>query len=75
LYDFTTERPLDLKWAPRTARQMSDQALKQFGAAARYMSSAKANAGKRPREVFVVQLEEAIAECHRRHSVNPMVTS
>jgi hypothetical protein len=54
---------------------MSDDALKQFDAAARYMRSPRANAGKPPREVFVVQLEEAIAERRRCHSANPMVTS
>jgi hypothetical protein len=54
---------------------MSDEARKQFGAAARYMCSAKANAGKPPREVFVVQLEEAIAEWRRCYPANPMLTS
>jgi hypothetical protein len=54
---------------------MSDDALKQFGAAARYMCSPRANPGKPPREVFLVQLEEAIAWWRRRHAANPMVTS
>ena len=56
-------------------RHMSDQVLKHFGAPARYTCSPRANAGKPPREVFVVQLEEAIAVWRRRHSANPMVTS
>jgi hypothetical protein len=60
LYNFATEHPLDLNEFRARPRPMPDQALKQFGAATRYMCSSKANAGKPPREVFVVQLEEAI---------------
>jgi len=39
------------------------------------MCSAKANAGKPPLEVFVVQLEEVIAEWRRRHPAHPKVNS
>jgi hypothetical protein len=38
---------------------MSDEELRKFGEAAKYMVSPRANMGKPPREVFVIQLEEA----------------
>jgi len=55
LYDFASDHPLDLNEL-RARLRVSDEALKQFGAAARYMCSPSANAKKPPREVFVVQL-------------------
>ena len=45
---------------------MSDADLLQFGRAAPYMCSPKANMGKQPLEAFVVQLKEARAEGKRR---------
>jgi hypothetical protein len=48
-------------------RKMSDQELRKFGKAARYMVSPTANMGKPPLPDFVLQLEEARAEWHRRH--------
>ena len=59
MYDFAGDHPLDLNELRARLGWISDAALQQFGAAARYMCSAEANAG---RAVFVVQLEEAIAE-------------
>jgi hypothetical protein len=43
-------------------RKMSDQELRNFGEAARYMVSPTANTGKPPLPSFVLQLEEARAE-------------
>jgi hypothetical protein len=48
-------------------RKMSDEQLRNFGEAARYMTSARANMGKPPLQTFVLQLEEARAEWRRRH--------
>ena len=67
MYDFAGDHPLDLNELRARLGWISDAALQQFGAAARYMRSAKANAEKPPREVFVVQLVEAISEWRRRH--------
>jgi hypothetical protein len=47
-------------------RKMSDEELRKFGKAARYMASPKANMGKPPLPTFVLQLEEARAEWRRR---------
>ena len=47
-------------------RKMSDKELREFGQAAKYMVSPKANMGKRPLPDFVLQLEEARAEWRRR---------
>ena len=43
-------------------RKMSDEELREFGKAARYMVSPGANMGKPPLPTFVLQLEEARAE-------------
>lgn len=48
-------------------RKMSDEELREFGKAARYMVSPSANMGKPPLPTFVLQLEEARAEWKRRH--------
>ena len=40
-------------------RKMSDEQLRDFGKAARYMVSPAANMGKPPLPTFVLQLEEA----------------
>jgi hypothetical protein len=54
----------ELRWR---LRQMSDEKLRKFGKAARYMVSPTANMGKPPLPDFVLQLEEARAEWRRRH--------
>jgi hypothetical protein len=46
---------------------MSDEELRKFGKAARYVVSPTANMGKPPLPAFVLQLEEARAEWRRRH--------
>lgn len=48
-------------------RKMSDEQLRAFGKDARYMISPRANMGKPPLPVFVLQLEEALAEWRKRH--------
>ena len=47
-------------------RKMSDEELREFGEAARYMVSPTANMGKPPLPTFVMQLETAHAEWWRR---------
>jgi hypothetical protein len=64
---FDPDAPLDLDQLRTRLRAMSDAALKHWGAAAAYMCTSKANCGHPPRQVFVIQLEEARAECRRRH--------
>jgi len=48
-------------------RKMSDEELREFGKAARYMVSPTANMGKPPLPAFVLQLQEARAEWRKRH--------
>ena len=48
-------------------RKMSDEKLCEFGKAARYMTTSRANLGKPPHPDYVLQLEEAKAEWRRRH--------
>jgi len=58
---------LDVEGLRARLRKMSDKELLEFGKAARYMVSPKANMGKPPLPAFVLQLEEARAEWRRRH--------
>jgi hypothetical protein len=58
---------LDVDALRTRLRKMSDEELREFGKAAKYMVSAKANIGKPPLPDFVPQLEEARAEWRRRH--------
>jgi hypothetical protein len=51
-------------------RKMSDEQLRKFGEAAKYMASPTANMGKPPLPTFAVQLEEARAEWRRSHPPN-----
>jgi hypothetical protein len=51
----------------RRLEHMSDEELKQFGKACRDMLTPQANLGRPPREVFVIQLQEARREWRRRH--------
>lgn len=41
---------------------MSDEKLREFGKAARYMTTPRANLGKPPHPDYVLQLEEAKAD-------------
>jgi hypothetical protein len=57
---------LDVDSLRTRLRKMSDEELREFGKAARYMVSPTANMGKPPLPDFVLQLEEARAEWRRR---------
>jgi hypothetical protein len=57
----------DVHQLRRRLQKMTDNELREFGRAAAYMVSPKANLGKPPREAFVVQSAEARAEWARRH--------
>lgn len=50
-------------------RKMFDDKLREFGEAARYMTSPKANMGRPQLPVFVIQLEKATAEWRRRRAI------
>lgn len=60
------EDEVDLESLRARLRKMNDQELRRFGLAAKFMCSPGANLGKPPRQVFVVQLEEARKEWQRR---------
>jgi hypothetical protein len=58
---------LDVEGLRTRLKKMSDEELRKFGKAARYMVSPTANMGKPPLPTFVLQLEEARDEWRRRH--------
>ena len=60
MYDLVGENGLDLEALRARLRRMNDQELLRFGKSARYMCSPEANLGKEPRQVFVIQLREAV---------------
>jgi hypothetical protein len=60
---------IDLEALRTRLRKMTDQQLRRFGLPAKFMSSGEANFGP-PRQVFVIQLEEAKAEWERRKAQN-----
>jgi hypothetical protein len=62
---------LDVTGLRTRLRKMSDQELRKFGEAARYMVSPTANMGKPPLPNFVLQLDEARAEWRRRQKNEP----
>ncbi len=51
-------------------QDMSEEELIRFGEACRGMLTPQANLGRPPRELFVIQLQEARKEWRRRHSKN-----
>ena len=57
---------LDVDGLRTRLRKMSDEELRKFGKAARYMVSPRGNMGKPPLPDVVLQLEEARAEWRRR---------
>ena len=67
MYDLAGEKGLDLEALRARLQRMSERELINFGRAARYMCSPAANHGKSPRQVFVIQLGEAVKEWRRRH--------
>jgi hypothetical protein len=66
MYDLAGENELDLEALRARLRRMNDRDLLRFGKSARYMCSPEANLGKEPRQVFVIQLREAVKEWRRR---------
>jgi hypothetical protein len=66
MYDLVGENGLDLEALRAGLRRMTDRELLRFGKSARYMCSAEANLGKKPRQVFIIQLREAQNEWRRR---------
>jgi hypothetical protein len=65
MYRFARDEEIDLDELRTRLRKMTDEDLLRFGKAARFMCRDKS-----PREVFLVQLEEARAEWRRRHPKN-----
>ena len=61
------EAELDIGEFRERLQRMSDRQLLEFGHAASYMCTPYANLGHPPRQVFVLQLQEARAEWRRRH--------
>jgi hypothetical protein len=62
MYRFARNDGIDLDELRTRLRKMTDDDLLRFGKAARFMCRDKS-----PRQVFVIQLEEARAEWRRRH--------
>lgn len=69
------ENELDLEGLRIRLRNMSDQELQRFGQAAKFMCLPGANSGEPPRQVFVIQLEEARKEWKRRNPDLPLSDS
>ena len=69
MYDLAGENELDLDALRARLRRMSDRELLWFDRAARHMCWPAANLGKEPRQVFVIQLREAVKEWRRRHTL------
>lgn len=65
---FTSENEVDLEGLRVRLRKMSDQELLPFGQAAKSMRSPDAYFGQPPRQVFVIQLQEARSELERRNA-------
>jgi hypothetical protein len=61
------EDTIDLEQLRARLGKMPDRALLHYGRCSRYMCSPEASLGKPPRQVFVIQLEEARAEWIRRN--------
>jgi len=57
-----TSDDVDLVELRERLRKMTDQQLRQFGEAAKFMCSKQANGNQPPRKPFLVQLGEARAE-------------
>lgn len=62
----SNDSEVDLESLRRRLRKMNDQELRRFEDAAEFMCTPGANQGQAPRQVFVIQLEEARAEQERR---------
>jgi hypothetical protein len=58
---------IDVNEVRERLRKMTDRQLVEFGKAASLMCSPEANRHEPPREMFVIQLNEARVEWRRRH--------
>ena len=67
-----TENEVDLENLRTRLRKMKDAELLRFGQAGKSMCSPDAYFGRSPRQVFIVQLEEARAEWKRRNPGLPL---
>jgi hypothetical protein len=67
-----TENEIDLDGLRTRLRKMNHQELLRFGQAAKNMCSPDGYIGQWPRQVFVVQLEEARKEWKRRNPELPL---
>jgi hypothetical protein len=65
-YQPEQEDQIDLEQLRARLRKMSDEALLHWGRSGVRLCSAEFNRGKPPRQVFVIQLEEARMEWRRR---------
>jgi hypothetical protein len=63
---------LDVDGLRTRLRKISDEELRKFAAAARYMVSPTANMGRPPLPDFVLQLEEARVEWRRRYKARTL---
>jgi hypothetical protein len=63
----SVEQPIDVEQLRQRLAKMADAELRRFSEASRFMCSPGANLGKPPRDVFVLQLNEALGEWQRRH--------
>jgi hypothetical protein len=67
MHDFTQETAFDVEALRARLRQMDDKALESFGKAAAFLCRPEQCRHGKPRDVFVIQLQEARAEWRRRH--------
>jgi hypothetical protein len=70
MYDLAGENELEPGALQARLRRMSERELLRFGRAARYMCSPEPNLGKQPRQVFVIQLREAVEEWRLRQQAS-----
>jgi hypothetical protein len=75
MYDLAGEHELDLEALRVRLRGMIDRELLRFGKSARYMCSPEANLGKASRQVFVLQLKEAVKEWRLRQQAGKLPVS
>lgn len=71
MYGRGSIRTRQLEQARARLRTMSDGEPIRFGQAAARLCRPEGNFGHAPRDVFVLQLQEACAECRRRHTPQP----
>ena len=64
------ETSIDLEQLRERLRKMSDEALRHYAKCAVFLCTPEAYLEKPPREVFIIQAEEARAEWKRRKSAN-----